>query len=310
MGSEPTKSREGAPKQSASGALFYKRPAPRRSRAHAPPGGAQKSLEPAPLPAAQRAVLRRIAGYVQVREVSGQTVSLTMAGVRPPQPSLPPGYYFKGGAARETLRRVLQPATPFMFIRDRDLVRFAGVSDQHDHELAARFMGSDYEHGHGVEVVESREVYFRTRDLTVNEVLHRELEFECTFAALQDLLGGMLRPTRYALDAEGNVQGVTLMKALRLEAEGLLLGMPFAVEGFAAAPRVSAFEIALHLDRALAVSRAAADEYIFSAWRRGLLLPRRQAPPSLLESVAHLAPQLRKGVDFFRHLRDRETNEG
>ena len=246
-------------------------------------------------------LLQRIESAGTILSVERETFSFRLHGV-PPLPKLPHGYYFKGGAARETLRGALVPNRRQMHLRDYDVVRFSGTDDRHDHELAKRFMAADYEFGHGVEVAECKPIYFRTRDLRINEVLYRDGELECTYGAAADAVSGTLRATPYILTTAAHLRARTYMKALRLSAEGLVLDMSLSLADFPAEICASSFDVALHLNRALSAGVAIAEEYVLSAWKHGCLLPEREAPPTLAETIVHLSSSLSRGIRFFSNI--------
>jgi len=281
------------------GEIVYKRKA-RVAQKNEQPRADVEALR-ARLTPAHNQILQILENQASLFQLTSTTFTLELAGRRH-LPKLPPAYFFKGSAPRELLRRILFPKGRTLKVRDYDLVRFTESCDTQDHELALKYMEDDYEFGRGVEVIESKEVYFKTRDLTVNEVLFWDRYLEASFAAAQDLQDGVLRPTPYVLDAEGNVQGRTLMKALRLWAEALVQNIPLELEGFPESAHAVPFDVALHLDRAFALSRETAQEYVIAAWRRGIIMPQRDTPPSLAETVKSLSKQLKQGLAFFHHL--------
>ena len=148
-------------------------------------------------------------------------------------------------------------------------------------------MSADYAFGHGVEVAESKGVYFATRDLTVNEILFRNGCLEATFNALEDSRQGVLTPTPYIETAARHMQARTLMKAIRLASEALVLNIPMSLRFCPDDVSVTPFDVALHLRRALAAGPEVAEEFIFSAWKLGVLLPELEAPPVLEEALEY-----------------------
>ncbi len=280
--------------------VVYKRGAKRRRERNTGPESVGRGPAPLKLTPSKRALVERLEKTAKILVVTAETISFT-PNAKQPLPGLPLGYYFKGGAAREILRRTIMPDTPPMHVRDYDLVRFLGSSDGQDHELAMRFMKSDYEYGHGVEVVESKSTYFKTRDLTVNEVLCRNTTVEASYTALQHMFSRVLTPTPYILSAPAGMRSRTFMKALRLAAEGLLLNIPFETD-FPEDLEPAPFDIALHLNRAFAAGTAVAEEYVLSAWKTGALLPELAAPPSLADAIEFLAGRLARGIGFFNRI--------
>lgn len=220
-----------------------------------------------------------------------------------PLPKLPIGYFFKGSAPREQLRRLLFPDRHPLKVRDFDLVRLSETPDTEDHRLSMKYMDEDYEHGRGVEVVESKDIYFQTRDLTMNEVLFQDRTLECTFRALEDLASGTIRTTEHVTYAKGEVQGRTYLKAIRLYSESTIRNYDTRLE-LNEAPQLVDFDIALHLERALSIGPEVAEEYLTVLWQRGLFLVSRKAPPTITDSVAYLSARIYQGINFFRHLPD------
>lgn len=217
-------------------------------------------------------------------------------------PSLPNGYYFKGGVAREILRRNLYPATSQLKFRDYDIVRFEHTTDEFDHSLSLRFMEDDYEFGRGVEVVENKTTYFVTRDLGVNEVLLRNNWAECSLQSLRDNFSKSLRPAPYVKNAEGKVQSRIIAKAVRIYAECLVKNIQFKLSGIPKDAKIAPFDVALHLDRALAFNDVVAKEYLSALWELDLLPDKLETPPDLMDAVKLLSPHMERGVRFFRNL--------
>lgn len=132
-------------------------------------------------------------------------------------PELPRGYYFIGGAARAVAQRVLFGESAS--IRDIDIV--AITDDNPDmllaDELSQRHMHDDYAYGHGIGV-DSKENYFASRDLTLNEVLvGADGRLLLTKQAEQDLDHKLIRLTAHEHDAYGGVGPKMAMKMLLLE---------------------------------------------------------------------------------------------
>jgi hypothetical protein len=228
---------------------------------------------------------------------------------RRPLAKLPTGYYFKGSAPRELLRETFFSKQRTLTVRDLDLVRFTASTDKDDHRLAMKYMADDYQFGHGVEVVEDSARYFATRDFTINEVLYSDRTLTCTFNAILDLASHKVRATEHVRDAEGVVQSRVTAKALRLQAEAEVVNQPVSLEAFGDNLHITSFDLALHLDRALAISQSVAEAYLLRAWEEGLILPERKVPPAILDAVKELAPRVTQGVRLFKNL-PREVTEG
>jgi len=253
------------------------------------------------LPARKREVINRFQDNFEITDVDDCCITIQLKG-KHLHPKLPTGYYFKGGVARETLRKMIAPESSDLQLRDYDLVRFAAASDQHDHELAMRFMKNDYRFGRGVEVVESKEMYFNTRDLTINEVLYHNMSLEFSYQAVWDLKKRVLRPTQYILSKSDHNTGISLTKALRFQAEALIKGIDLSLADFPEEAEALPFYIALNLKRALGVNPATANEYLFSIWKHKLFMTDILVPPSLTDAVIKLAPEVSRGVNFFSNL--------
>ena len=217
-------------------------------------------------------------------------------------PGLPPGYYFKGGAAREQLRILLNGKEQKVQVRDYDLVRYMHVSDEHDHELSERFMGDDYEFGRGVEVVENKRIYFKTRDITQNEVLAAGGSIEASFAALLDMEASILRPTSFVTNRAGEVLSATIAKMYRFKAEAQIEGRPATILDLPEDARLSYFSAALNLDRSFAHSEAVALEYVQLLWEHTEVFADFEVPPPLPAAVDRLAAEIKQGVALFRNL--------
>ena len=221
-------------------------------------------------------------------------------------PEIPPPYGFKGGAARLLLAKVLSLTTHPTIPRDIDLVRVGEKWNAEDTELSRRLMPRDFERGNGVELVSTEERYFRTRDISINEVLVLGDEVRCTIACLLDTLGFVLRPCYYrsgSLHREAALPGRTLLKMLRLRAEGLEGGESWVVTGVPDDVEVGDFELALELNKALIRGRATAERFV-SACAEGGLLSLGEAGElgqgeRLVAIMCELSLGLYQGLEFF-----------
>jgi len=253
------------------------------------------------VPERYRRVVKQLENEASLLSVSDTGITVSVKK-RKKLPKLPPGYFFKGGVAREHLRLALHPQSAEIPFRDLDIIRFISTDDRQDHQLSLRYMSDDYEFGRGVEVNESRENYFRSRDITVNEVLFTDSTLECSYVAVEDSSRNILRPTSHVKNSEGGVNGSTVMKMIRLTAEALIQNVQLEILEVPDSAKASPFEIAVHLDRSLEGGKEIAEEYILSAWQRDILMSERGAPPSVSEAVTHLSRFLPKGAAFFRNL--------
>ncbi|MEI6346275.1 MAG: hypothetical protein WCO79_03540 [bacterium] len=183
---------------------------------------------------------------------------------------LPPGYAFKGGAARYYLREALGLSADLP--RDYDVVRlveaepFPGA----DREVAQKFMPKDLEFGDGVEQVLDMEEYFRTRDLTVNEIVATSDGIVATESALLDTVRNILRLTHFektSFRPDGYAGPKMLAKILRFYSQAINecgrfptienIGHDRIDEVF-----ISPFWLAVNLDRAWEVGRTKAQDYV------------------------------------------------
>lgn len=179
-------------------------------------------------------------------------------------PAIPPQYGFKGGAARLALGFALNYNFSFRRPRDIDIVRFGSKnSSKIDRELEAAFMKDDSSYGHGIEVLDSIEKYFQTRDITINEILILNDSIYFTIACLSDLYHKVLRPTEHVLDKFRQPDPKITMKMLRLKALASVSGEEFTITSERYNPKVSTFHIALNLDRANEQGSKIALEYIY-----------------------------------------------
>jgi hypothetical protein len=167
-------------------------------------------------------------------------------------PALPNGYGFIGGAARAIAQKLLfDESAP---IRDIDIV---AISDYDPDlslatELSAEYMPDDNAYGHGIRE-ETKEQYFATRDLSINEILVVNNSIFMSDQAVYDLEHKVVRLTSNERELYGGVGPRMSIKMLLLEQvflhyydEGSV-----AQEEFDAIERVKPFDIALGLNKAL-----------------------------------------------------------
>lgn len=229
-------------------------------------------------------------------------------------PALPAGYGFKGGAARFCLDEVT--GRPANGPRDIDVVRFGTGWTPTDTAVSRAVMPEDFERGWGVEVCSSPAHYWRSRDLSINEVLVMEGVLSVSLVGLLDRIGCVLRPCRYrggSLHRHPSLAGGTAAKMLRLRAEGLAVGEEWVVGGIPEDQEVEVFHLALQLDKAFARSEQVARLFVEQCSRAGLL-PREPALPGgdlFDECVREVVGSVYGGAEFFRNLPGvfRETGE-
>lgn len=205
---------------------------------------------------------------------------------------LPAGYVYHGGAARAILERKLginQEAKP----RDIDLV-FAGDDEDGElsQKLAQKYSPDDYDNGHGVQKI--ADDYFSTRDFTINEVLVLNDKILFTKQCLLDTVRGIIRFTdsqlqeSYDEDRPYYIKPKLLAKALRFAAEKdyvLDNDEPYYFQ------EIGAFDMALHLDRALDTGYDVARRYLES-------LKQKQQIPERIEDIDDLLEYLSENTDF------------
>jgi hypothetical protein len=177
-------------------------------------------------------------------------------------PRIPSGYGFKGGVARLALQTVLGRVTGNELARDFDLVRFGRIPSRMDRQVAERLMESDFRHGAGVELVESLDRYFSTRDLSVNEAILISGQVICTQQALVDTIHGKIRPTQHVKRSDGTLEPLVAMKTLRFQAEALAKGRNSAIVGLTRPLECVPFALAVHLERALDSGNSVAEIFL------------------------------------------------
>lgn len=222
--------------------------------------------------------------------------------VASPYPYLPEGYWYKGGVPRETLRRLIHPLSSPLAVRDFDIFRTKETEDEHDHALSLQYLSDDYEFGHGIEVVEDLTMYFKSRDLTVNEVaLHHE-RLGYTKAADSDLRSLSLRPTRSVCNARGEPPSSTWCKAVRLAVEGRAQGVLWNLCFEVLPERVALFDIALNLDRSFLSGLSVGIEFVEVVKEYGFLQDAPHGIDGVKYSIERSASTLHQGIRFFRNI--------
>jgi hypothetical protein len=199
------------------------------------------------------------------------SIAVIICQSQPGIPLLPRGYAYKGGAARLALERTLNLSRNHKSPRDLDLLRFGFASSARDRAVAQKFMPEDVRRGHSVEVQPNLPKYLSSRDLTINEVAFTGDRLYCSFAAVSDTLNGILRPTKHVCDENGCPQGRISTKILRLIAEAALEGRQLTTTDLPRNPRVTTFDVALHLNRVLERGTRAAEHYLAECVAGGYL---------------------------------------
>jgi hypothetical protein len=218
-------------------------------------------------------------------------------------PFIPPAYGIKGGGARLALAEALGISAREPKLRDLDLFRIGTRWSPLDSELAERFMEDDLRNGHGVELVSTLEGYFSTRDLTLNQIAWMDGVLICAPLAMFDMVCRVLRPCRYfagTLHRSPSVRSITIAKMYRFRAER---GAEWDIDGIPPHSSIDPFDMAVHLDRALARSRATGIRYLEELVAAKHIFPHEERGEALLEEmVAELSELLDDGRGFFKHL--------
>lgn len=214
---------------------------------------------------------------------------------------LPAGYGYKGGVARELLRRALGLPDTLADVRDLDLVEVTPHPEDLTTELSMRLMPEDFQHGYGVEPIGNITTYLGERDLTINEVLWHDNTLHASADCVLDTLYGVLRPTHFELSRYGQLNDKLVAKILRLSAEAQMVGESPAIEGIPEGIQISEFHIALHLDRALGKGEKLAELYIQNLVAHGHLETWVLGDACVDLAVEYLSEHLWDGVNFFRN---------
>ncbi len=204
-------------------------------------------------------------------------------------PPPPHGYAYKGGAARLAVLELLGHPVGNQSARDLDLVRIGTQETSRDKVVGQEYMPEDFQHGYGVELTPSICRYLSTRDFTINETLYYTDRIVASRAAIQDMYNGCIRPTPHVLHKRNQLPGNIVTKMLRFQAEAKLEGRSVRVVGIPADQKVSPFDIALHLDRALGRSPRLAKQYLTHCIEYGLLCPQRSQHGEIAASMRYLS---------------------
>ena len=203
---------------------------------------------------------------------------------------IPAGFGVKGGAAREalvsrlSLRAAQQP-------RDIDLVRRGRHRIPADDEVGRAFMGRDFEHGARVELIRDLGGYLRSRDLTINEVTVIDDVVHASLLCVLDTIGHVLRPSRYrsgTLHKAPSLLGTSLLKMVRLYAEGSVLEENWSITGIPEETTFSDFDLAVHLNKAFQRGPAVADRFLHTLEILSLLPATDKRIERALQELEHL----------------------
>ena len=223
----------------------------------------------------------------------GEHVTIPVPGGSQLAIGLPAGYGVKGGAAREALAALLQRSSARQ-PRDIDVVRRGTHPVPEDEQVARRFMPKDFEYGARVEIIRDMARYLSTRDLTINEAALIGGELTASVLCVLDSLGKVVRPSRYrggSLHRKPSLHGQSLLKMVRLYAEGTSAGEGWAIHGIPEEVSFSDFDLAVHLNKAFQRGRPVAERFLTTCEILGLI--RASADP-IRQALEQLEP-LRHG---------------
>ena len=207
-----------------------------------------------------------------------------------PSFGIPLGYGVKGGAAREALIATLSVREPHQ-PRDIDLIRRGSYRIPADDEVAKALMGRDYEHGARVELIRSLPGYLQSRDLSVNEVTAIDGTVYTSLLCCLDTIGHVLRPSRYrsgTLHKRPSLLGTSLLKMVRLYAEGSILGENWSITGIPEEVSFSEFDLAIHLNKAFQRGEAVAERFLHTLEVLSLLSATENRVDRALRELEHL----------------------
>ena len=207
-----------------------------------------------------------------------------------PSFGIPLGYGVKGGAAREALIATLSVREPHQ-PRDIDLIRRGSYRIPADDEVARALMGRDYEHGARVELIRSLPGYLQSRDLSVNEVTAIDSTVYTSLLCVLDTIGHVLRPSRYrsgTLHKRPSLLGTSLLKMVRLYAEGSVLGENWSITGIPEEVSFSEFDLAIHLNKAFQRDEAVAERFLHTLEVLSLLSATENRVDRALRELEHL----------------------
>lgn len=215
--------------------------------------------------------------------------------LRPQSPAstggIPDPYGLKGGAAREALIETLNLRSPEK-PRDLDLIRRGSHFTEKDEEVARELMPRDYHHGARVELITEIPRYLASRDLTINEVAILDGIVHTSILAILDTIGQLVRPSRYrggTLHRDPSISGRTLLKMVRLKAEGAVRGELWGLVGIPLETNYSEADLAIHLNKAYQRSRLVAELFASYCVSLGLINPDKDALQYLLSELVHLS---------------------
>lgn len=207
-----------------------------------------------------------------------------------PSFDIPAGYGVKGGAAREALIATLSMREPHQ-PRDIDLIRRGNYRIPADDEVARALMGRDYELGARVELIRNFTGYLRSRDISINEVTAIDGTVYTSLLCALDTIGHVLRPSRYrsgTLHKPPSLLGTSLLKMVRLYAEGAVHGENWSITGIPEEVSFSEFDLAVHLNKAFQRGEVVAERFLNTLELLSLLPATENRVDRALRELEHL----------------------
>lgn len=220
----------------------------------------------------------------------GDSLSIQLPSPYLASPPLPPTYGVKGGAAREVLIGALG-LRPSQDPRDIDLVRRGQHRSATDDEIARVHMPRDFELGARVELIRDMKGHLSSRDLTINEVAVLDNVAHTSLICLLDTVGLVIRPSKYrsgSLHRKATLFGQSLLKMIRLYAEGVSRGENWSIVGIPEEVSFSEFDLAVHLNKSYQRGREVADTFLHTCELLSLVGVSERRIETVLEELEHL----------------------
>lgn len=224
-------------------------------------------------------------------------------------PELPDGYGLIGGAARAVALRVLFDETSP--IRDIDIAAFEDLKPDLElaMQLAEEYMPDDLTYGHGVQEVNLEE-YFKSRDLTINELAVVDGKLRISKQCFDDLRDKVVRPSKfeqYEEDGKIFVGPKTATKCLLMQSvfETHFGKSELADVDDVSFTEVSDFYIALGLNKAFQYGTAVTGHFANQLFKKGILsLESDRNPYKLAEELQSYVLFVFRGSDISDRLQE------
>lgn len=221
---------------------------------------------------------------------TGDFLSIQIPSSHRASPALPATYGVKGGAARESLISALGLRAPQQ-PRDIDLVRRGFHRVPADDDLARAIMPRDFELGARVELIRDMNGYLSSRDLTINEVVALDDVAHTSLLCLLDTVGLVIRPSKYrsgSLHKRPTLFGQSLLKMIRLYAEGVSRSENWSIVGIPEEVSFSEFDLAVHLNKSYQRGRQVAETFLQTCELLSLIGASQRRIETALEELEHL----------------------